>query len=106
MKIYAPIYHKSHQKRMRSSLWFLQKKEVNEAIFQMKHNKAPEPDDFPIEFYQIFLKAIKGGFNNLFKDFYEDKLPLFSLNFGIIMLLPKQKWQHILSNYVLYAYSM
>jgi hypothetical protein len=27
----------------------------------------------------------------LFKDFYEDKLPLFSLNFGTIILLPKQK---------------
>jgi hypothetical protein len=27
----------------------------------------------------------------LFKDFYEDKLPLFSLNFGIVTLLPKQK---------------
>jgi hypothetical protein len=27
----------------------------------------------------------------LFKDFYEDKLPLFSLNFEIIMLLPTQK---------------
>jgi hypothetical protein len=27
----------------------------------------------------------------LFHDFYEDKLPLFSLNFGIITLLPKQK---------------
>jgi hypothetical protein len=27
----------------------------------------------------------------LFKDFYEDKLPLFSLNFRIITLLPKQK---------------
>jgi hypothetical protein len=27
----------------------------------------------------------------LFKDFYEDKLPLFSVNFGTITLLPKQK---------------
>jgi hypothetical protein len=27
----------------------------------------------------------------LFKDFYEDKLPLFSLNFGTITLLLKQK---------------
>jgi hypothetical protein len=27
----------------------------------------------------------------LFKDFYENKLPFFSLNFGIITLLPKQK---------------
>jgi hypothetical protein len=29
-------------------------KEVKYAIFQMKHNKAPGPDDFPTEFYQIF----------------------------------------------------
>jgi hypothetical protein len=27
----------------------------------------------------------------LFKDFYEDRLPLFSLNFGIITLLSKQR---------------
>jgi hypothetical protein len=28
--------------------------EVKEAVFQMKHNKAPGPDGFPAEFYQIF----------------------------------------------------
>jgi hypothetical protein len=28
--------------------------EVKETIFQMKHNKAPGPDGFPAEFYQIF----------------------------------------------------
>jgi hypothetical protein len=27
----------------------------------------------------------------LFKDFYEDKLPVFSFNFGFMTLLPKQK---------------
>jgi len=26
-------------------------KEVRDAIFQMKHNKAPRPDGFPVEFY-------------------------------------------------------
>jgi hypothetical protein len=26
-------------------------KEVREAVFQMKHNKAPGPDGFPAEFY-------------------------------------------------------
>jgi hypothetical protein len=30
------------------------KKEVKDAIFQMKHNKALGPDGFPIEFYQTF----------------------------------------------------
>jgi hypothetical protein len=29
-------------------------KEVRDAIFQMKHNKAPGPDGFPTEFYQVF----------------------------------------------------
>ena len=28
--------------------------EVREAIFQMKHNKSPGPDGFPVEFYQVF----------------------------------------------------
>jgi hypothetical protein len=29
-------------------------KEVFEAISMMKHNKAPGPDGFPVEFYQTF----------------------------------------------------
>jgi hypothetical protein len=62
-----------------------------EAIFQMKHNKAPGPDGFPTEFYQIFRETIKGDLMVLFKDFHENKLPLYSLNFGIITLLPKLK---------------
>ena len=27
-------------------------KEIQDAIFDMDHNKAPGPDDFPAEFYQ------------------------------------------------------
>jgi hypothetical protein len=57
----------------------------------MKHNKAPGPDGFSAEFYQIFWETIKGDLMALFKDFYEDKLPLFSLNFEIITLLLKLK---------------
>jgi hypothetical protein len=66
-------------------------KEVKEAIFKMKHNKAPRPNDFPAEFYQIFWKTIKGDLMALFKDFHEGNLPLFILYFGIITLLLKQK---------------
>jgi hypothetical protein len=29
-------------------------KEVRDAIFQIKHNKAPGPDCFLAEFYQVF----------------------------------------------------
>jgi len=28
--------------------------EVKNVIFQMEHNKAPGPDGFPPEFYQVF----------------------------------------------------
>jgi hypothetical protein len=51
----------------------------------MKHNKAPVPDSFLAEFYQIFWEIIKADLMALFKDFYEYKLPLFNLNFGIIL---------------------
>uniref|UniRef100_A0A0A8YSM8 Reverse transcriptase domain-containing protein n=1 Tax=Arundo donax TaxID=35708 RepID=A0A0A8YSM8_ARUDO len=29
-------------------------KEVHDAIFQTEHNKAPGPDGFQAEFYQVF----------------------------------------------------
>jgi hypothetical protein len=66
-------------------------KSVKEVIFQMKHNKAPGPDGFPVEFYQVFWETIKGESMAIFKDFHEGSLPMFSLNFGIITLLPKQQ---------------
>jgi hypothetical protein len=65
------------------------KTEVKEAIFQMEHNKAPGPDGFPVEFYQVFWEVIKADLMALFHDFHKGELPLFSLNFGIITLLPK-----------------
>jgi hypothetical protein len=63
--------------------------EIKEEMFQMEHNKAPDPDGFPIEFYQVFWEIIKEDLLALFSDFYEEQLPLFSLNFGVITLIPK-----------------
>lgn len=37
--------------------------EVKQAIFQMEHNKAPGPDGFPAEFFQVFWEVIKKGPN-------------------------------------------
>jgi hypothetical protein len=65
-------------------------KEVREAIFQMKHNKAPGPDGFPAEFYQVFWCLRKDDLA-MFRDFHVGNLPLFYLNFVIITLLPKEK---------------
>jgi hypothetical protein len=33
--------------------------EVRNAVFQMEHNKAPGPDGFPAEFYQVFWGSSK-----------------------------------------------
>nr|AAO00696.1 retrotransposon protein, putative, unclassified [Oryza sativa Japonica Group]AAP54694.1 retrotransposon protein, putative, unclassified [Oryza sativa Japonica Group] len=63
--------------------------EIKKAIFQMEHNKAPGPDGFPAEFYQVFWNVIKSDLLDLFIEFHNGTLPLFSLNFGPIILLPK-----------------
>ena len=55
----------------------------------MEHNKAPGPDGFPFEFYQAFWHVIKDDLMALFEDFHNGTLPLHSLNFGTIILLPK-----------------
>jgi hypothetical protein len=59
------------------------------TVFQMKHNKAPGSDGFPPKFYQAFWGLIKDDLMALFSDFYQGTLPLNRLNFGNIILLPK-----------------
>ena len=63
--------------------------EVRDAVFQMEHNKAPGPDGFLVEFYQVFWNLIKDDLMALFTDFHKEDLNLYSLNFGIITLIPK-----------------
>jgi len=49
--------------------------EVREAIFSMKHNKAPGPDGFPVEFYQHFWEIIKVDLMQIFRDHREEICP-------------------------------
>jgi hypothetical protein len=55
----------------------------------MEHNKAPGPDGFPAEFYKKFWDIIKGDLMEMFYDLNKGDVPLFSLNFGVITLIPK-----------------
>jgi hypothetical protein len=57
----------------------------------MEHNKALGSDGFPSEFYQIFWDLLKDDMMAMFIEFHEGALPLKSLNFGTIILLPKRK---------------
>jgi len=67
------------------------KEEIRGAIFQMNHKTVPGPDGFPPEFYQVFWNVIKDDLMPLFIDFNKGELPLHSLNFGTIILIPKSK---------------
>jgi hypothetical protein len=62
---------------------------VREAVFQMEHNKTPVLDGFPMEFYQVFWGVIKDDLLPLFAELHREALDLYSLNFGIITLIPK-----------------
>jgi len=65
------------------------KSEVRDAVFQMEHNKAPGPDGFSVEFYQVFWRVIKDDLLPIFSELHRETLDLYSLNFGIITLIPK-----------------
>jgi hypothetical protein len=58
---------------------------------QMKKNNAPGPDGFPAEFYQTFWVVIKVHLMRMFQKFQQGKLPLFHLNHGTVILLPKKE---------------
>ena len=73
--------------------------EVRTEIFQMESNKAPGPDGFPPEFYQVFWNTIKDDLMALFRDFHDGTLPLNSLNFGTIILLPKKSDAKVIQQY-------
>jgi hypothetical protein len=64
--------------------------EVREAVFHMEHNKAPGPDGFLAEFYQVFWEVIKNDLMAMFTDFHNNLLHAHSVNFGVITLIPKK----------------
>jgi hypothetical protein len=55
----------------------------------MEHNKALGLDGFPAKFYQACWDIIKNDLMTLFMDFHLSNLPLYSLKFGTIILIPK-----------------
>jgi hypothetical protein len=55
----------------------------------MEHNKTPGLDGFPTKFYEACWNFIKEDLLALFMDFHAGALPLYMLNFGMIILIPK-----------------
>jgi hypothetical protein len=66
-------------------------KEVFEVISQLEYNKDPRLDGFVAKFYQCFWDVTKSNLMAIqgFAIVHGD-LPLFKVNFGIILLLKKE----------------
>jgi hypothetical protein len=73
--------------------------EIHEAISSMKRNKTSGPDSFPAKFYQHFWVTIKEDLMRMFCDLSKGDLPLFSLNFGVISLIPKVQEANVSQQY-------
>ena len=57
----------------------------------MEKNEAAGPDKIPIEFYQSCWNIIRVDIIQLFDDFYNGRVDISRINYGIITLLPKIK---------------
>jgi hypothetical protein len=66
----------------------------------MEHNKAPDPDGFPTKFYQACWNFIKGDLMALFMNFHDGSLPLYRLNFGTVILIPKSREATTIQQYM------
>ena len=55
----------------------------------MDTNRAPGPDNIPIEFYQHCWDIVKKDIMLIFRHFHNGTLDVQRLNYGVITLLPK-----------------
>lgn len=63
--------------------------EVKKALFSMESNRAPGPDNIPVEFYKHCWEFVKNDIMHLFKAFHNNTLDVARLNYGVITLIPK-----------------
>lgn len=63
--------------------------EIKEVIMDMKENSAPGPNGYGLIFFKRFWEILKEDIEDMFKDFWENKLDIKRLNYGVITLIPK-----------------
>jgi hypothetical protein len=63
--------------------------EIEVSLFSMDKNKAPGPDNIPIEFFQHCWGVVNHDIMRLFHHFHDGTLDIKRLNYGVITLLPK-----------------
>jgi mannosylglycoprotein endo-beta-mannosidase len=64
---------------------------VFDAIMQMEKNKSPGSGWLPGGVLSKNWEVVKNDLMDMFSAFHKGELPLFNLNFGMIILLPKKE---------------
>ncbi|RVW55071.1 LINE-1 reverse transcriptase-like [Vitis vinifera] len=64
--------------------------EIHSALLEMDGDKAPGPDGFTVAFWQECWDFVKEEILELFKEFYEQKSFVKSLNTTFLVLIPKK----------------
>jgi mannosylglycoprotein endo-beta-mannosidase len=64
---------------------------VFDAIMQMEKNKSPGSEWLPGGVLSKNWEVVKNDLMDMFSAFHKGELPLFNLNFGMIILLPKKE---------------
>jgi hypothetical protein len=64
-------------------------KELKEAVFGMELNKAAGLNGFNADFYQKFWPLVYVDMFQLVNDFFDKKINIDRLNFGVVTLVPK-----------------
>jgi len=65
--------------------------EIKKVVMGMKENSAPGPNGYGVVFFKKFWEYIKEELKSMFTYFYNDKLDIKRLNYGVITLVPKLK---------------
>ena len=73
--------------------------ELENAVKNMKNNKAPGLDGLPVEFYKIFWTDLKSHLFNAIKESYKCKELCHSMRTAVLSLLFKKGEKHNLANY-------
>ena len=64
--------------------------EIHSALLEMNGDKAPGPDGFTMAFWQFCWDFVKEEIVDLFKEFYEQRSFVKSLNTTFLILIPKK----------------
>lgn len=65
--------------------------ELEKVVFNMKKSKAPDPDGFPIEFFQEFWEIIVFHLLEVVQESHKNKQMLMSFNSTFLAFIPKKE---------------